>query len=158
MSLYNPYNNIYMQDLQGMRDKIDRQMQQMQQLQNSQQAQQPQIQQTFQLSNPNQTNTEFDARYIGNIDEVKNTLVFKKTMFINRNMDKLWIKETNGEIRTFKLQEEIAEKEKNIEIDELKEEITEIKKMLSKQLQVQTKQESQAIGKIEPNLKIEKKK
>lgn len=74
---YYPNNQLYMQnmqELQNMREKIDRQMQQMQQLnQNQMQQQQPvPITQNFQLA-PNPTNNELESKYANNIDEVRNT-------------------------------------------------------------------------------------
>lgn len=60
---YYPNNQYYMQDLQNMRDRFDKQMQQMQQLNQNQMQQQPtpqpQIHQSFQLA-PNPTNNVVD--------------------------------------------------------------------------------------------------
>jgi len=171
---YNPYNgNIYMQEMQSMKDRIDKQMQQYQQSQNQfmqqqqqqQQQQQPQIQQTFQLSNPNQNITDFDGKYAETIDEVKNTLVYKNSIFVNKNMDKMWVKDAGGNIRIFNLQEEIQVDENVAEINNLKQEVGELKALLIQQLQAQkTQQEviepepkSQIVGKIQPVTKVERK-
>lgn len=139
MANYNPYNsNFYLQDLQNMRDRIDRTMQTYQQNQNQYlQHQQPQIQQTFQLSNPNQNISEFDGKFVENYDDVKNTLVLKNSIFLNKNMNKMWFKDVSGKIRTFNIEEEIQIDEKSIEISNLKKELEELKGLLTIQLQSQ---------------------
>ena len=130
---YYPNNQIYMQDLQNMREKIDRQMQQMQQLNQNQMQQQPQIpqvNQTFQLA-PNPTNNELESKYANNIDEVRNTFVMKTGVFLNKELNTLWIKNTNGDIRTFELNEIIPQDPKDIEINNLKKELQRMKEMIN---------------------------
>ncbi len=139
---YNPYNgNIYMQEMQTMKDRIDRQMQQYQQSQNQfmQQQQQPQIQQTFQLAPNQNNNNEFDARAVRNLEEVKNFLVLKPTLFVNDDYSTLWIKDINGNIKTFKMEEIIQVDENVQEINNLKQEISDIKALLIQQAQMQRK-------------------
>ena len=134
---YYPNNQIYMQnmqDLQNMREKIDRQMQQMQQLnQNQMQQQQPtptNLTQNFQLA-PNPTNNELESKYANNIDEVRNTFVMKTGVFLNKELNTLWIKNTNGDIRTFELSEIIDIDPKDKEIAILKQELEKMKEMIS---------------------------
>lgn len=129
----NPYNNNfsnvgYMQELQSMRDRIDKQITQMQQ-QPVQQPQTPAINQTFQLSNPT-NNNDYDAKSVTSIDEVKSTLTIRNTLFVDKDMSKLWLKDASGNIKTYSLTEivEIDEKDKQIldlqkQIDMLKGEI-----------------------------------
>ena len=121
-----------MQDLQNMREKIDRQMQQMQQLnQNQMQQQQPvPITQNLQLA-PNPTNNELESKYANNIDEVKGIFVMKTGVFLNKELNTLWIKNTNGDIRTFELNEIIPQDPKDIEINNLKKELQRMKEMIS---------------------------
>lgn len=122
----NPYNNqMYMQDLQGLRDRIDRQMQ----LAN--QNQPPQINQNFQIT-PTQNNNEMQAKYVNDIDDVKNTFVMNIGLFINKQMSNLWIKDVRGDIKTFKLEEVIEKDEKDIEIENLKRELEKMKDVISK--------------------------
>lgn len=168
---YNPYgNNIYMQEMQSMKDRIDRQMQQYQQSQNQlmQQQQQPQIQQTFQLNNPNQNTNDFDGKYAETIEDVRNTLVYKNSVFLNKDMNKMWIKDAGGNIRIFSLQEEIPVDENVAEINNLKQEVGELKALLIQQLQTQKTQsvqqektepepKSQIVSKIQPVTKVERK-
>ena len=121
-----------MQDLQNMREKIDRQMQQMQQLnQNQMQQQQPvPITQNFQLA-PNPTNNELESKYANNIDEVKNTFVMKTGVFLNKDFTTLWIKDVTGNIRTFRTEEVIDLDPKDKEILMLKKQIEEMKGMIN---------------------------
>lgn len=122
--IYNP-NNMYMQDLQNMRDRIDNQMRQLQQFQ--QPMQQPTaINQTFQLA-PNQNINDLDGKYANNIDEVKNTLALKNTLFIDKDMKNLWFKNADGTVRTFTLQEVIELDEKDKQILDLQKQIQELK-------------------------------
>ena len=138
---YPYYNNnqFYMQDLQNMREKIDRQMQQMQQL--NQQQQQPtptNLTQNFSIA-PTQNNTsELEAKYVNNIDEVKNTFVMKTGVFINKDFTTLWIKNTNGDIKTYTLEEVIETDPRDAEILMLKRQIEEMKGMINNEQSVNT--------------------
>ena len=132
---YYPNNQIYMQnmqDLQNMREKIDRQMQQMQQLnQNQMQQQQPvPITQNFQLA-PNPTNNELESKYANNIDEVRNTFVMKTGVFVNKDFTSMWVKTTDGNIKTYELNEVIQQDPKDIEINNLKKELQKMREMIN---------------------------
>lgn len=118
-------NQMYMQDLQNIRDRIDTQMRQAQQYQNQLQ-QTPQINQTFQLA-PNQNLNDLDGKYATSIEEVKNTLTLKNTLFIDKENKNLWIKNADGTIRTFTLSEVIELDEKDKQIIELQKQIEELK-------------------------------
>lgn len=132
---YNPYNqNYYVQDLQGMRDRIDRTLQTYQNNQFANQQQQPQIQQTFQLA-PNQNNNAIDGAMAQNEEEVKRFLVLKPTLFVNNDFSTLWIKDVNGSIRTFKTEEIIQVDESVEEITKLKKELADVKALLLEQVQ-----------------------
>lgn len=138
-----PYysNNQYymqnMQDLQNMKERIDKQMQQMQQFNQNQMQQQPipQINQSFQLA-PNPTNNELESKYVNNIDEVKGIFVMKTGVFLNKELNTLWIKNTNGDIRTFELSEIIDIDPKDKEIAMLKQELEKMKEMISNESNV----------------------
>lgn len=129
---YYQNNQYYMQDLQNMKDRIDRQMQQVQQFnQNQMQQQQPvPITQNFQLA-PNPNNNELESKYVNNIDEVKNTFVMKTGIFVNKDFTSLWIKDVTGNIRTFRTEEIIELDPKDKEIQMLKNEIEKMKGMMS---------------------------
>ena len=133
MNYQNWYGNngqYYMQNLQDMRDRIDNQMKQYQQ--NQMQMQQPVAQpitQNFQLA-PQPTNNEIQAKYVNNVDDVKNTFVMTTGLFVNKEMNTLWFKNVNGDIRTFNLQEIIEQDPKDIEIQRLRNEIENMKGMI----------------------------
>lgn len=132
--IYGNNSQFFMNDLQAMRDRIDKQMQQIQQQQQQvQQPQQiPQVTQNFQLA-PTQNQNDFDGRYANNIDEVKNTLVLKNTFFINKTNDTLWVKSASGDIKTYTLTEVIELDPKDKEIAELKQQINSMQEMIMKQ-------------------------
>ena len=132
---YPNYNNqFYMQELQGMKDRIDSQMRQMQmqqsQQQQPQQAMQP-ITQNFQIAPQQNTASELESRFANNIDEVKNTFVMKTGLFITKDFNTLWIKNVNGDVKTFALNEIIEQDPKEIEIQNLKAELERMKGMIS---------------------------
>lgn len=109
----NPYNNqMYMQDLQGLRDRIDRQMQ----MANQNQPQTTPITQNFQLA-PNQNSQ--GIKYVNTIEDVKKELVFADTLFVNKEYTQLWYKNASGEIKTYELKEIIELDEKDRKIADL---------------------------------------
>lgn len=124
---YYPNNQFYIQDLQNMRDRIDRQMQQLQS-QNQQPVQQP-ITQNFQLA-PNPTNNELESKYVNSIDEVKNTFVMKTGIFLTKDFKTLWVKDVTGNIKTYKTEEVIELDEKDREILDLQKQVNELKGMI----------------------------
>ena len=132
---YNSYNqNNYLTELQQMRDKIDKQIQQAQQPQQQPQsvipASQP-ITQNFQLAPQQNNNSELESRYADNIDEVKNTFVMKTAIFATRDFSTVWLKDVSGNIRTFKTEEVFEIDEKDIEIQNLKRELEEMKNLMA---------------------------
>lgn len=111
--MYNPYNNqMYMQDLQNMRDRIDRQMQ----MANQNQPQNTGITQNFQLA-PNNTNN--NIKYASNNEDVKKELVFADTLFVNKEYTLLWLKNASGEIKNYEIREIIFKDQKDLKIEEL---------------------------------------
>lgn len=115
-------NQFYMQDLQAMRDKIDRQMQQLQQP-----VQQP-ITQNFQLAPT--PNNELESKYAANVEDVKNTLVMKTGVFATKDFSTIWVKDVTGKIRTFNTIEIVEMDDKDREIYALKKQIEEMKGMI----------------------------
>lgn len=111
--MYNPYNNqMYMQDLQGLRDRIDRQMQ----MANQNQPQATPITQNFQLA-PNQNAN--GIKYVNSIEDVKKELVFADTLFTNKEYTLLWLKNASGDVKTYELKEIIELDEKDRKIADL---------------------------------------
>ena len=124
---YSP--NYYLQDLQGMRDRIDRTIQQYQH-QQMQQAQPAPITQNFQLA-PNPTNNDLEAKYANNIDEVKNTFVLKTGIFTMKDFSTIWIKDVSGNIKTYKTEEVIELDEKDKKIKEQDDVISSLQKQIN---------------------------
>jgi len=122
--IYGYQNPGYINDLQQMRDRIDRQMQQY-----SIPQQPTAINQTFQIS-PQSSLNELEGKYAKDIEEVKNTLSLKDTLFVDKENTTLWLKQANGSIRTFTLTEVIELDEKDKQILELKKQIEEMKGMM----------------------------
>lgn len=132
MTNFNPYvnNQMYMQELQNMKDKIDSQMKNLQQNQMQMQPQPiPQINQSFQIT-PQQNINELEGRFAENFEEVKNTFVSKTGLFAKKDFSIIWVKDINGNIRTFNTEEVIELDEKDKEILELKQQLNELKEEL----------------------------
>lgn len=132
----NPFGNPILQEMQSMRDRLDKTMQQYQQTQNqlmnANQQQPTNLTQNFQLT-PQGNINDFDGKYANNIEEVKNTLVYRNSLFINKDMSTLWSKDASGKIKTYTLVEVIERDEKDKEIDDLKKQIDDMKYMLANQ-------------------------
>ena len=132
---FNSYNpNFYMQELQNIKDRADRQMQQYQN--QFMQPQQAPITQNFQIA-PQSNPSELQSAYVNNIDEVKNIFMTKNGVFVNKELSTLWFKNTEGNIRTFTLAEVIEKDEKDIEIDNLKKQLEEMKSIIVQKNTVQ---------------------
>lgn len=134
MAFYNGMYNMQQPNI----DRINRQIEDLQNLKNQMQnpmqmmnTQTPAINQTFQLSNPQNSTADFDGKYVSNIDEVKNTLALKNTLFVNKEMNTLWLKDVSGNIKTYTLAEVIELDPKDKEILELKKEIENMKGMIA---------------------------
>ena len=124
--MYPSYNNqLYMQDLQNTRDRIDRQLQQMQQMQpqNTPQQTTP-ITQNFQIA-PSQNLG--GIKYVNDREEVKRELVFGDTIFVNKEYSRMWLKNARGETKEYNLIEVIELDPKDAEIENLKAQIKELK-------------------------------
>lgn len=120
----NPYNNSqsYIQELQSMRERIDRQLQQA-----SQPQQTPNINQTFQLAPSHNT-----MKYASTIDDVNKELVFTDTPFFAKDLSVMWLKNTKGEVKAYELKELIQKDEKDLMIENLQLQIDELKKGMMK--------------------------
>lgn len=115
------YNPNYMQDLENMRDRIDKQMQQIQAQQGIQQP--ANVTQNFQLT-PNVVN---NIKLANSIDEVQKEIVVTDTYFFNNNNTNMWIKNAKGDIRTFDIKEIVPKDEKDILIENLQKQIEALK-------------------------------
>ena len=118
-------NQFQLQELQNMRDRIDSQLRSLQQ----NQVQTQPITQNFQLA-PNPTNNELESKYANSINEVRNTFVTKTGIFVNKDYSVMWVKDINGNVRTFNTVEVVEMDEKDKEIFNLKKQIEELKGMI----------------------------
>lgn len=114
--------NKQIEDLQNLKNQMQNPMQ----MQNSAT---PAINQTFQLANTNNMN-DFDGKYANNIDEVKNTLALKNMLFVNKEMNILWLKDVTGNIKSYTLTEIVELDEKDKKIIELEKQIESMKGMI----------------------------
>ena len=101
-------NQFQLQELQNMRDRIDSQVRYLQQ----NQVQPQPITQNFQLA-PNPTNNELESKYANSINEVRNTFVTKTGIFVNKDYSVMWVKDINGNVRTFNTVEVVEMDEKD---------------------------------------------
>lgn len=126
--MFNNFNQEqYIRNLQNIKNETEQRLQQAMQYQNIP-PNTPSINQTFQLA-PNQynSNNDYDAKTAKSVDDIKNTLAMKTTLFLNDNKDTLWIKDVNGNVKTYTLQEVIELDEKDKKILELQKQIDELK-------------------------------
>lgn len=150
---YYPNNQFYMQDLQNMRDRIDKQMQQMNQNQMQQQPVPTNLTQTFQLAPQINSNSELQCQYADNIEQVKNTFVMKNAIFVTKDLSTMWQKDVSGNIRIFKTEEVIPRDEKDLEIQQLKKKLSDMEDLLASTMQSTT----QSTEKTETKPKVTKK-
>ena len=118
----NPYiNQNYIQELQSMKDRIDKQLQQATQPQQPT----PNIHQTFQLA-PAQN--QLSMRYANTINDVNKELVFGDTPFFSKDLSVMWLKNVKGEVKAYELKEIVQKDEKDLMIESLQLQINELKK------------------------------
>lgn len=87
----------------------------------------PNINQTFQLA-PNQPNN--NVRYATSKEEVKKELVFGDTVFVNKEYNRMWLKNARGETKEFELIEIVELDPKDAEIRKLQSQIADLKKVI----------------------------
>ena len=128
--MYNsPYFNTY--NHQESVDRINSQIAELEKLKSqipqvSIPTQQPSINQTFQLA----SNNNNIIRYADNIDEVKKNIVISDTPFFSKDMSVMWLKNTNGDIKSYTLAEIIEKDEKDIMIESLQLKLNEMEEKI----------------------------
>lgn len=133
------YNNPYLPNYsagfnqQNMYDRIDNQIAQLQglkdQLKNNPiqpTNQQPAINQTFQLA----PNNNGGIRYVNSIEDVQKETVFVDTPFFNKELTVLWLKNANGDVKAYELNEIVQKDEKDLQIEFLMAQINDLKGMI----------------------------
>ena len=125
------YNNPYMSGYnpQITVDKINAQMNELEKM--KQQLQQPVQQPTNLTQNFQLAPTNKDViRYANSIDEVNRDMVIGDTPYFSKDMSVVWVKSTNGNIKTYELNEIIPKDEKDLQIEFLQSQIEELKGMI----------------------------
>ena len=121
----NPYVNTY--NPQASIDRINAQMNELEKL--KQQLQQPtqttpNINQTFQLA-PASNN---GIKYANTIDDVNKEFVITETPFFTKDFSQMWLKNSKGEVKIYRLNEIIQKDEKDMLIEGLQFQIAELRK------------------------------
>lgn len=111
---YNPQMNVEM---------LNNQIAELERRKNQLQHNQPAINQTFQLA-PNSNST---MRFVNSEGDLSNELVFGDTAFFSKGLDRMWIKNVKGDIRTFDIKEIVPKDEKDLMIENLQDEIKKLK-------------------------------
>lgn len=126
------YGNPYMPQTFNRQEAVDRINANMNELERmKQQLQQPPQQptnltQNFQLAPQNKD----VIRYANSIDEVNKDMVIGDTPYFSKDMSVVWVKSTNGNIKTYELNEIIPKDEKDLQIEFLQSQIEELKGMI----------------------------
>ena len=107
-------------------DRINTQIAELEKMRN--QMQQPtNLTQNFQIAPTNNV-----IKHAESMEEVQKNMVIGDTPFFSNDMSIVWIKSTNGEIKSYELKEIIQKDEKDIQIEYLQAQIEELKKEVNK--------------------------
>lgn len=111
---------------QATADRIDASIAQLQQMkQHLPQLSTPTaINQTFQLAPTSQSL----IRHANSLEDVRKEFIIGETPFFSKDMSVVWIKDVNGNVRTYELNEIVPKDEKDLEIEYLRSQIEELKK------------------------------
>ena len=128
------FNNPYMPNVynpQATVDKINAQINELERLksqipQNNQQ-QPTSLTQNFQLAPQNHD----VIKYASSMEEVQRDMVIGDTPYFSKDMSVVWIKNTKGDIKTYELNEIIPKDEKDLQIELLMSQISELKGMIA---------------------------
>lgn len=118
-AFYNP--QVSLDRINAQISELEKMRNQVQQIPN--QMQQPSINQTFQLT-PNNQNS---IKYVNSVEEVQKELVFTDSVFLNKDMNVMWLKNAKGEIKAYGLTEIIEKDQKDLIIEDLMAQIQELK-------------------------------
>lgn len=122
----NPYSSY---NPQASLDRINSQIAELEKMKTQIPMQQPtNLTQNFQIS-PTNNNV---IKHAESMEEVQRNIVIGDTPFFSNDMSVVWIKSTNGEIKSYELKEIIQKDEKDIQIEYLQAQIEELKKEVKK--------------------------
>lgn len=123
----NPYYNY---NPQMTADRIDSQIAELQklktqipQLQNNQ----PAINQTFQLA----PNSQSGMKFVNSIEEVNKEMIFTDTPFFSKDLSVMWIKKTDGSVKSYEIKEIIKKDSKDMQIEFLMAQIEDLKEKVN---------------------------
>lgn len=123
----NPYYNY---NPQMTADRIDSQIAELQklktqipQLQNNQ----PAINQTFQIA----SNSQGGMKYANSIEEVNKEMIFTDTPFFSKDLSVMWIKKTDGSVKSYEVKEIIKKDSKDLQIEFLMAQIEDLKEKVN---------------------------
>ena len=71
-------------------------------------------------------------KYVDSIEEVEKSIVVGETPFFSRDLDILWIKSIQGDIKSYELKQIIQKDEKDLKIEYLEAQLEELKKEVKK--------------------------
>ncbi len=124
------YSNPYIQNVynpQAAVDRINNQIAELekmkQQIPQSPISQPTNLTQNFQLAPSNNL-----IKYANSIEEVQKDMVISDTPYFSKDFSVVWVKSTNGNIKTYELNEIIPKDEKDFQIEYLQAQIEELKK------------------------------
>lgn len=121
----NPYNAY---NPQASLDRINNQIAELEKMKTQIPMQQPtNLTQNFQIAPTNNV-----IKHAESMEEVQKNMVIGDTPFFSNDMSVVWIKSTNGEIKSYELKEIIQKDEKDIQIEYLQAQIEELKKEVKK--------------------------
>lgn len=121
----NPYNAY---NPQASLDRINNQIAELEKMKTQIPMQQPtNLTQNFQIAPTNNV-----IKHAESMEEVQKNMVIGDTPFFSNDMSVVWIKSTNGEIKSYELKEIIQKDEKDIQIEYLQAQIEELKKEVNK--------------------------
>lgn len=103
-------------------DRLNSQIRELEAMKTQIPMQQP-ITQNFQLAPQGNA-----LKYAENIEEVEKNLIVGDTPFFSKDLSILWIKETNGNIKTYELKEIIQKDEKDLRIEYLEAQLEELRR------------------------------
>lgn len=127
------FNNPYMMNYnpsinqQGFSERIDNEITRLQQMKEQMQkpVQQPtNLTQNFQLAPAN----SHTMRYANTIEDVSRENVYFDTPYFSKDMSVLWVKGVNGNIKTYELTEIVQKDERDLLIESLQMQVTELRK------------------------------
>lgn len=123
------YNNPFMNsaNAQVNIDRINSQIVELQRIKDQMQNPAPQLTnltQNFQLA---PTNREI-IKYANSMEDVKREMVYGDTPYFSKDMSVVWVKNAQGEVKTYELSEIVPKDEKDIKIEYLQAQIEELKK------------------------------